>query len=80
MDLSVREVLARITTVPDMVRAFRNEDHCRRLLEAMVWPNGRICPACGYRRSIALMGRENGKRARPGLYQCSDVTWSYAGI
>ncbi|MBO1909502.1 IS1595 family transposase [Microvirga sp. 3-52] len=54
-----------------MIRVFQDEDHCRRLLEAMVWLNGRICLACGYRRSIALMGRENGKRARPGLYQCS---------
>ena len=71
MELSVREALSSITTVRDMVRAFQNESYCRRLLEAMVWPNGRVCPACGYRRSIALMGRENGKRARPGLYQCS---------
>ncbi len=74
MDLSVRKVLARITTVPDMVRAFQNESYCRRLLEAMVWPNGRVCPACGYRRSIALTGREIGRRARAGLYQCSDGT------
>ncbi|MBQ0819465.1 IS1595 family transposase [Microvirga sp. HBU67558] len=74
MDLSVREVLSRITTVPDMISAFHNESHCRRLLEAMVWPNGRVCPACGYRHSIALMGRENGKRARAGLYQCSNGT------
>ena len=74
MDLSVREVLARIITVPDMVRAFQDEHHCRRLLEAMVWPGGRICPACGYRRSIALTGRESGKRARPGFYQCSSST------
>lgn len=71
MDLSVREVLARITTVPDMIRAFQDESHCRRLLEAMVWPKARICPACGYRRSIALTSWENGKRARSGLYQCS---------
>ena len=74
MQLSVGEILSRITTVPDMVRAFQDEDHCRHLLEAMVWPKGCICPACGYRRSTALMGRENGKRARPGLYQCSSGT------
>ena len=74
MDLSVREVLSRITTVPDMFSGFHNESHCRRLLEAMVWPNGRVCPACGYRHSIALMGRENGKRVRAGLYQCSNGT------
>ena len=78
MDLSVREVLARIITVPDMVRAFQDEHHCRRLLEAMVWPDGRICPACGYRRSIALTGRESGKRARPGLYQCSSSTCRFS--
>jgi transposase-like protein len=71
MESSVHEALSRITTVRDMIRAFQDEDRCRRLLEAMVWPNGRVCPACGYRRSIALTGRENGKRARPGLYQCS---------
>jgi hypothetical protein len=77
MQLSVGEILSRVTTVSDMIRTFQDEDHCRRLLEAMVWPNGRICPACGYRRSIALMGRENGKRARPGLYQCSSGTCRY---
>jgi transposase-like protein len=74
MELSIREVLARVTTVRDMVRAFQDEDHCRLLLEAMVWPSGRICPACGYRRSIALIGRHSRKRARPGLYQCSSGT------
>lgn len=74
MQLSVGEILSRVTTVSDMIRAFQDEDHCRRLLEEMVWSNGRICPACSFRRSIALMGRENGKRARPGLYQCSSGT------
>lgn len=64
--------LSNIRTVEDMVAAFRDEDHCRRLLESMVWPDGRICPACGYKRSIAIAGRDVGKRrARPGLYQCS---------
>ncbi len=39
----------------------------------MVWPNGRICPACGYKHSIAVAGRDKGAyRARPGLYQCSN--------
>src|SRR4051812_7942997 len=64
--------LAEIRTVADMTEAFRDEERCRRLLEAMVWPGGRICPGCGCRRSIALAGLELGRRARPGLYQCSD--------
>jgi transposase-like protein len=68
-----REVLLGIRTVAEMVEAFRDEEECRRLLEAMVWPNGRACPACGYKRSIALAGRDMGRyRARPGLYQCSN--------
>jgi hypothetical protein len=65
-------VLSRIKTVSDMVEVFRNEERCRHLLEQMVWPRGRICPACGFRESIALAGRDTGAKARPGLYQCSN--------
>lgn len=69
----VRETLCGIRTIDDMVAAFSSERRCRRLFEAMVWPNGRVCPACGYRKSIAIAGRDMGrKRARPSLYQCSD--------
>jgi len=65
--------LSNIRTAEDMIVAFRDEEQCRRLLEGMVWPDGRICPACGYKRSIAIAGRDTGKRrARPGLYQCSN--------
>ncbi len=71
MACGVREVLSGITTVDDMIAAFQDEDRCRRLLEAMVWPRGRICPACGYRRSTALAGRDLGRQARLGLYQRS---------
>lgn len=64
--------LSNIRTVEDMVAAFRDEEHCRHLLEGMIWRDGRVCPACGYKRSIAIAGRDMGKRrARPGLYQCS---------
>ena len=69
---SVREVLAGIATVGDKTAAFQDEDRCRRLLEAMIWPRGRLCPACGYRHSTAVAGRDVGRRARPGLYQCSN--------
>jgi ISXO2 transposase-like protein/transposase-like zinc ribbon protein len=72
MASGVRKILAGITTVGDMIAAFDDEDRCRRLLEAMVWPRGRICPACGYRQSTVLAGRDVGRRARPGLYQCSN--------
>jgi transposase-like protein len=72
MTEALRAALSGIRTVEDMVGAFADVERCRRLLEAMVWPTGRGCPACGYRHSIALAGRDMGKfRARPGLYQCS---------
>ncbi|HJS84108.1 MAG TPA: IS1595 family transposase [Acetobacteraceae bacterium] len=67
----IREVLAGIATVGDMVAAFQNEERCRRLLEAMIWPKGRLCPACGCTNSTALAGRDVGRQARPGLYQCA---------
>jgi transposase-like protein len=66
-----RAVLTGITTVIEMVGAFQDEERCRRLLEQMVWPMGRICPRCGCKDSTALAGRDVGRRARPGLYQCS---------
>ena len=69
---TVREVLTGIATVGDMTVAFQDEDRCRRLLEAMIWPRGRLCPACGYRYSAAVAGRDVGRRSRPGLYQCSN--------
>lgn len=39
--------LSNIRTVEEMIVAFRDEAHCRRLLESMVWPDGRICPPAG---------------------------------
>ncbi|MBM2716027.1 IS1595 family transposase, partial [Mesorhizobium caraganae] len=30
--------LSSIRTVEEMIAAFRDEQHCRRLLESMVWP------------------------------------------
>ena len=48
-----REILARVTTVSEMVVASQSDERCRRLLEAMVWPRGRICPACGCKVSDA---------------------------
>ena len=36
----VRNLLSGITTVSDMTAAFEDEERCRRLLEAMVWPRG----------------------------------------
>ena len=68
---SVLQELAEIKTLAQATAAFGDDGQCRRLVEAMVWRRGRICPACGCKRSIALAGRDVGRRVRPGLYQCS---------
>jgi len=44
------------------------EKQARRYLEKVRWPNGPICPHCGYsERSYKL----NGAKHRPGLYMCA---------
>lgn len=73
MSDDARAGLAKISTVHDMVEAFSDEGRCRQLLEAMVWSRGRVCPACGFRKSTALACRDEGGTARPGLYQCSSA-------
>ena len=57
----------RVRTASEMMEAFSDEAECRRILEAMVWPDGRYCPDCGSLRSTALAGRDTGRKARPGL-------------
>ena len=78
MSEALRAVLSGIRTVDDMVVALNDEGCCRQPLEAMVWPAGRLRPACGYRHSIALSGRDRGIfRARPGLYYCCNGDCRY---
>ena len=43
---AVREVLLGIRTVAEMIEAFADEERRRRLVEALVWPKGRVCPTC----------------------------------
>lgn len=72
MAFNAVEYMKGIRTQEEMVQGFADEATCRRLLEALVWPNGRRCPKtdCGSFRSIALADRAMGKTKRPGLYQC----------
>jgi transposase-like protein len=49
--------------------AFTNDDVAREAVEALMWPNGPVCPHCGCTGKI---GKVEGKSARPGLYYCGD--------
>jgi transposase-like protein len=48
-------------------KAFTDNDVAREAIEALMWPNGPVCPHCG---SIEKLGKVEGKSARPGLYYC----------
>ncbi len=72
MAFRLDELCKRVQTASDMMEAFTDEATCRQILEAMVWPEERYCPFCGSLRSYALVDRDHGCKARPGLYQCAE--------
>ncbi len=56
-------------------KRFHNEDAARQFLEAIIWPNGPVCPHCGASARICRIeaqSKEKGKGARPGLRACGD--------
>jgi transposase-like protein len=46
---------------------FRYEEPAYAYVEAMVWPNGRVCPHCGV---VDKSGPLKGKSTRIGVYKC----------
>ena len=50
-------------------KAFTDETAAREAIEALMWPDGPVCPHCGCTGKI---GKVQGKSARPGLYYCGD--------
>ncbi len=46
---------------------FHNEEAAYAFVEARIWPDGPVCPHCGSKERIKLMG---GKSTRIGLYKC----------
>ena len=47
---------------------FQNETKARKWLESRVWPDGPFCPHCGEAEKTTKL---EGKKHRPGLYQCN---------
>lgn len=46
---------------------FTNEDKAREHLEAIRWPDGPVCPSCGFGNTVKPLG---GKSMGPGWYHC----------
>jgi transposase-like protein len=49
-------------------RAFTDEDEARKVIEAVRWPNGAICPHCGLSDFVKVLG---GKSMGPGWFHCA---------
>jgi len=50
--------------IDQLRQQFPDENSCRQFFETARWPNGRICPHCGYNVSYLI----SGKGARPDRY------------
>ncbi len=46
---------------------FKNDDDARKLIEAIRWPQGTVCPHCG------VIGKAYPTKGRAGLYRCAEA-------
>jgi transposase-like protein len=63
----------KVPSLAHLRRQYPTEDACRRLLEAMRWPQGPFCPHCGSFAHWELAGSS----CRPGLRECRDCRRQY---
>jgi transposase-like protein len=49
---------------------FHDDDKARERLEAVLWPDGPVCPHCGVMDD--RITKLQGKSTRPGLYKCKN--------
>jgi len=52
---------------------FPDEVACRKYLERVIWPSGRVCPHCGCLDSWRIKGDSS----RSGLYECSGCSGQF---
>lgn len=54
---------------------FHDADKARAFLESTRWPDGPVCPHCGVQDDATAM---QGKKHRPGLYQCNSCRQQFS--
>lgn len=54
-----------------IIQQFPDDDTAREFLEKMRWPNGAVCPHCGYVKAYKITSKP-GSKTRKGLYKCKD--------
>lgn len=60
-------------SIDDWRPVFGDEDRCRRLFEAWIWPDGAQCPHCGSQKVWRIKPKARTKAQparRPGLFEC----------
>jgi transposase-like protein len=60
--------LGELRTLDAMTAAFADEDRCRDVLEALVWPDGAVCPFCSGRNCRRRGGQDYAK----GRWRCGE--------
>lgn len=55
-----------INGLADAMQRFYTDTACREYLESRRWPDGPVCPHCGFRGAYRIAG----EKARPGLCTC----------
>ena len=53
---------------------FHDDDAARAHFEALLWPNGPVCPHCG---AVEGLTRLEGKSHRAGLFQCNSCRGAF---
>ena len=56
--------------------AFTDDNAAREAMEAIMWPDGPVCPHCG---SLSKIGKVEGTSARAGLYYCGECKSQFTG-
>src|ERR1700761_5101829 len=52
---------------------YHDDDAARAHLEALLWPQGPVCPRCGVTDDrITKLNKREGSTTRPGVYKCKD--------
>ena len=64
--IGTHALVAKITSIVDVMDRLPSEHHARLFLEHMLWPDGPVCPHCRGKD----VKRLKGKKCRDGLIQC----------
>lgn len=60
------------TNLMSLIEHFHSDEKCREFLEGLRWPDGPVCPQCGYDKAAKLQTRE--------LFECASCGYQFSVI